>query len=911
MFKRVIASLVIVCFSTTFIQPLAGAQSVNLPAPGTMVNLSPAYEPVLMKGLKVHPENPFVFDFVLDQGDSTSPEAKGESTLAKGDYLKQEIQRLVKYFLAAMTVPEKDLWVNLSPYEKDRMIAPNLGATEMGRDMLAQDYILKQLTASLIYPEKDLGKTFWDKVYSKARQLYGNAQVPAVGTFNKVWIVADKADVFERGSVAYVVGAHLKVMLEEDYVALNKRGQNKRGQLNSTVPISSIDKLSPSVNTLASQIVRELILPEIEKEVNTGKNFTPLRQMFYSMILASWYKMALQDAILTQIYANQSKVKVGVNQPDIKANQQIFQQYLKAYKKGVFNYIKEEPNPAKGGETIPRKYFSGGLQVFPGGDAGQVVHRLRNIPAGTRFPDRAVIANVDLSPAKAISHADAAMTVKEFEMVNGLLKSALKDSGDGHLESLEAERMRRINFVLFQHPITVTTGPIPGGFGASFVQKYFYYLYPTLKNKIVLMNSRREVVTSHTRRYFKIFGVPEQWLRLDQKSLVNEVVAVLKKEHQEHGDEFVEDLLPALKRAANPTADAAMSASNKVAGETSPIGQRPIGGTTVLEFGNREFVPLKVPGQGVSKYSFTAEEPRGGAAVSSTVVYTGTFTLARDPATHQIIITQREDDKAPLLTRVAGEGENPGVVGHESLNHFSKIVLIFDRQTPPFGELRVALNSGSGIRKVTINSLAIEEANPAKPADAAMKARGAITDDGIFISRGFSLEHINNLLVQIEMASRNLNTAWKSEKNATEDISLKLWEPADEYYIQLQGVPNTPTNLAWVKEKLLEIEYFRILFSADAAMRADQAALAKQVPTVPSGQAPGGIDFNRANMQMNVNKEGPGVQMTFDPATVDRIKREGFDGLEFRIQSIIPVTNLPQFLGLEQTREKELAKAGV
>ena len=45
----------------------------------------------------------------------------------------------------------------------------NLGQTEMGRDMLAQDYILKQLTASLIYPEKHLGKTFWDEVYAKAQ----------------------------------------------------------------------------------------------------------------------------------------------------------------------------------------------------------------------------------------------------------------------------------------------------------------------------------------------------------------------------------------------------------------------------------------------------------------------------------------------------------------------------------------------------------------------------------------------------------------------------------------------------------------------------------------------------------------------------------------------------------------------
>ena len=134
--------------------------------------------------------------------------------------LEQESKKLIKYFLAAMTVPEKDLWVNLSPYEKNRMIASNLAQTEMGRDMLAQDYILKQLTASLIYPEKNLGKTFWDEVYAKAQQLYGTTQIP-VNTFNKVWIVADKADVYEHDNVAYVVGAHLKVMLEEDYLALS------------------------------------------------------------------------------------------------------------------------------------------------------------------------------------------------------------------------------------------------------------------------------------------------------------------------------------------------------------------------------------------------------------------------------------------------------------------------------------------------------------------------------------------------------------------------------------------------------------------------------------------------------------------------------------------------------------------
>ncbi len=128
---------------------------------------------------------------------------------------------MIKYFFAALTIPDKDIWVNLSPYEKDRMIPVSLGQTAMGRDLLAQDYLLKQLTASLIYPQKALGKTFWEKVYTKAKEMYGTTQIP-VNTFNKVWIVPQKAGIYEHGQTAFIVSGHLKVMLEEDYLAMRK-----------------------------------------------------------------------------------------------------------------------------------------------------------------------------------------------------------------------------------------------------------------------------------------------------------------------------------------------------------------------------------------------------------------------------------------------------------------------------------------------------------------------------------------------------------------------------------------------------------------------------------------------------------------------------------------------------------------
>jgi hypothetical protein len=326
-----------------------------------------------MKGLKVYPENPLLFDFIMDSGKSgmeiNSPEFRAES------------EKLIKYFLASLTIREDDLWVNLSPHEKDRMTTAELGTTELGQDMLAQDYILKQLTASLIYPEKNLGRAFWDKVYEKARARFGSTDI-AVDTFNKVWIMADKARVLERNGAAYILDGHLKVMIESDYLAQSASTSNvplpTRGHdalqadssqgivspgtlptpqgLNAEAP--QVNHLSPAQD-LAKQVLKDIIIPEIEKEVNEGANFAPLRQMFHAMILATWYKTALKSALLNQVYSDKGKT-AGVLSDDPALKEKIYDQYLTAYKKGVFSYIKEEVSAATQ-EAIPRKYFSGGI----------------------------------------------------------------------------------------------------------------------------------------------------------------------------------------------------------------------------------------------------------------------------------------------------------------------------------------------------------------------------------------------------------------------------------------------------------------------------------------------------------------------------------------------------------------------
>ena len=124
---------------------VSDASVLGLPAPGEMIAASKAYALPVLKGLRLDPENPLHIDFIIDSGN--------EKNVSQDD-----VSVLIRYFLAALTVPQKDLWVNLSPYESDRVINESLGITDLGRDMLAQDYVLKQLASSLTHPDTETGK---------------------------------------------------------------------------------------------------------------------------------------------------------------------------------------------------------------------------------------------------------------------------------------------------------------------------------------------------------------------------------------------------------------------------------------------------------------------------------------------------------------------------------------------------------------------------------------------------------------------------------------------------------------------------------------------------------------------------------------------------------------------------------
>ncbi|MFH0754128.1 MAG: NUDIX domain-containing protein [Candidatus Omnitrophota bacterium] len=433
--KKITACFALSAFLlTSAVAPVShvyGQEFLRLLPPGERIGLTAAFTPPLLKGVRIYPDNPFRLDFILDKGGANKPlptwghsaplqdhqrgsvspstlpneqgfDMKAAQVVNRMPYQK-DAQRLIKYFLASITVPEKDLWVNLSPYEKDRIVPDAFGVTEMGRDLLAQDYLLKQLTASLLYPENGLGKEFWAKVYEQAQAKFGTTDIP-VDTFNKVWIMPDKAEVFEHGNAVYVTQAKLKVMLDTDYVAMNHDAVGARHgvpEMASHRPILG-EETSPvhSMNDsgeISKNILRQIIIPALEKEVNEGQSFTQLRQVYHSLILALWFKDKIVGAIhespLRNFYVDQDKV-AGVDIADKAAKDKIWAKYVEAFKKGAYNYIKEDLDPNTQ-QTVTRKYFSGGAALYQTRKVLKITNDRAPLPQG--ISDRAMIIESKLN----------------------------------------------------------------------------------------------------------------------------------------------------------------------------------------------------------------------------------------------------------------------------------------------------------------------------------------------------------------------------------------------------------------------------------------------------------------------------------------------------------------------------------
>src|SRR3989338_7549667 len=271
---------------------------------------------------------------------------KGDLKDIKPSQVQDTTQKLLEYFFVGVSLPNSSFWVNLRPDSPNNITDPYLAQTDVGKILLEADLQLKKDTAKFTSPENPKGKEYWEKLYKKAGELFGYDNI-TIPTLTRPWIVPDEIIIRETKDSAYVYKATLKVLLEQDH-------------LKNSAVYNFDDPRLKALNEYSSQIIRETIIPKLTKEVNISKRYAPLRQMFYSLILARWFKSRFYGK--NSLYSNliNRSDLTGLTSKEDWSKTTYFKQYQKSFKDGEYNIQESVSTPF--GQTI-RSYFSGGIDA--------------------------------------------------------------------------------------------------------------------------------------------------------------------------------------------------------------------------------------------------------------------------------------------------------------------------------------------------------------------------------------------------------------------------------------------------------------------------------------------------------------------------------------------------------------------
>ena len=271
---------------------------------------------------------------------------KGNLKSLSNSFVEQSTKTLLNYFLIGVSLPNDAFWVNLRPDAQDNIIDPLLAQTDIGKILLEADVQLKKDTARFTSPETPEGKEYWDKLYIKAAEVFGSQNV-TIPTLTRPWIVPDEIIIRQADDSAYIYKATLKVMLEEDY-------------LKGSAVYNFEDDRAKELNTYAAQILREKIIPKLTQEINIAKRYAGLRQVYYSFILAQWFKQKFVNQ--GSVYSNliDRSNLTGLISKEAWSKTTYFNQYQKSFKDGEYNF--KVPVSTAYGQVI-RSYFSGGIML--------------------------------------------------------------------------------------------------------------------------------------------------------------------------------------------------------------------------------------------------------------------------------------------------------------------------------------------------------------------------------------------------------------------------------------------------------------------------------------------------------------------------------------------------------------------
>lgn len=284
--------------------------------------------------------------YVADPGDGqglryafhASPSSEGEEP--DPDAGRRAARHASDAFFVWLSLPPSSFWVNLHPYEPDRIIDPALATTDVGRILLEADLQLKRTQAALIHPDTELGREYWQTV-----EATGEPSCPSM----RMWIVPGAATVYEEDGELYILDAPLEVRMEAE------------GLVPSAGPGPTHDpcgRPEGAPEPPDQRFLRERVLPLVERAVNEAPEFAELRQVYLSRVAAEWYRQRSRHSETSLSWLIDSGYVGAWPAAEEWSPQDVFEEYVVSVTEGEFNVRREV---RRGSHVHDVTYFYGGV----------------------------------------------------------------------------------------------------------------------------------------------------------------------------------------------------------------------------------------------------------------------------------------------------------------------------------------------------------------------------------------------------------------------------------------------------------------------------------------------------------------------------------------------------------------------
>ncbi|MEU9984719.1 hypothetical protein [Streptomyces sp. NPDC050856] len=203
----------------------------------------------------------------------SAKKADEDSLKGYGGEAKAELVSDAFFTWLALT-PDK-FWVNLNPDTPDKIMDARFGKTDAGRVLLEADLEMKRDYADAMNPTKrEEADRFWKSMPRDSRGVPCWFQV-------RNWIEPTTAVVREQDGGLYILDAPLKV--KSEYL-----------KIDNMPPGAYLCDFDETRKKWAERQVNTLIIPEVEKRINSDPKYADLRRVYKSRVAAEWIRQ--QDA---------------------------------------------------------------------------------------------------------------------------------------------------------------------------------------------------------------------------------------------------------------------------------------------------------------------------------------------------------------------------------------------------------------------------------------------------------------------------------------------------------------------------------------------------------------------------------------------------------------------------------------